>query len=845
LATATVRPRVRGKSIEAGGEKLVVRGVTYGSFRPGEDGAEFPARAQVAEDFAAMVAAGVNAVRTYAAPPRWLLDLAQEHGLRVMAGLPWEQHVTFLDRRGSASAIVDRVRAAVRSCSEHPAILCYAVGNEIPTSIVRWHGRRRIERFLGRLCRAVRQEDPGALVTYVNYPSTEYLHLPFVDLVCFNVFLEAKGALSSYLARLQNLAGDRPLLLTELGLDSRRNGEGAQARAIEGQLRTAFGAGCAGAFVFSWTDEWHRGGCDVLDWDFGLVDRSRRPKPALEAAKRAFVRPLAAPPARASVVVCTHNGERWLRDCLDAVLRLDYSDYEVIVVDDGSTDCTAEIAEEFAGVRLISTANGGLSSARNVGLEAASGEVVAYLDDDARPDPSWLTHLVRALDASTHAAVGGPNIPPPGEGLVADAVANAPGGPIHVLVSDSEAEHIPGCNMAFRKASLQEVGGFDRRFRVAGDDVDVCWRLQEAGETIGFSPGAVVLHHRRSTVRAYLRQQFQYGKAEALLERKWPRRYNAAGHLTWAGYVYGNCLSTALSWRRGRVRYGSWGSGLFQSVYQRAPGLVGSLPLTPEWLLLVALLAGVAALGLLWQPLLVALPLFGIASGAMACEAGLAAAHAASTHDPRRPLTTLRLRALTALLHLLQPAARLAGRVGNGLTPWRRRCTRRLGLPVPRTTSLWSERWRTPDAWLRRFESALGRLSPATRRGGDFDRWDLELRGGALGAARMRVGVEEHGRGRQFVRCRSWPVPSRGGLIASLLTAGFAAAAAVSGATVPALVLAAATAGILLRGLRDCSAAAGTLRQALMSDEPEPAAAPRLAPAPAAPDAQFDLVGVG
>ena len=97
---------------------------------------------------------------------------------------------------------------------------------------------------------------------------------------------------------------------------------------------------------------------------------------------------------------------------------------------------------------------------------------------------------------------------------------------------------MPGCNMAFRKAALEEIGGFDERFRVAGDDVDVCWRLQESGWTLGFSAGAVVMHRRRDSVRRYLKQQYGYGKAEALLERKWPSRYNRAGSSRWSGRIY-------------------------------------------------------------------------------------------------------------------------------------------------------------------------------------------------------------------------------------------------------------------------------------------------------------------
>jgi hypothetical protein len=175
----------------------------------------------------------------------------------------------------------------VRACAGHPAVLCYTIGNEIPAPIVRWHGRRRVERFLARLYCAAKAEDPEGLVTYVNYPSTEYLQLPFVDFVCFNLYLESQKSLEAYLARLQNIAGDRPLVMAEIGLDSRRHGADAQAHALTWQVRTAFAAGCAGVFVFAWTDEWYRGGQDIDDWDFGLTDRERRPKPALAAVREA------------------------------------------------------------------------------------------------------------------------------------------------------------------------------------------------------------------------------------------------------------------------------------------------------------------------------------------------------------------------------------------------------------------------------------------------------------------------------------------------------------------------------------------------------------------------------
>src|SRR5206468_10184224 len=132
-----------------------------------------------------------------------------------------------------------------------------------------------------------------------------------------------------------------------------------------------------------------------------------------------------------------------------------------------------------------------LSSARNAGLRAATSDIIAYTDSDCFADADWLTHLVHALQSSGAAAVGGPNLTPE-DGWLAGCVAASPGQPTHVLESDQVAEHIPGCNMAFRREALAVLNGFDPQYRKAGDDVDVCWRLQQAGMWITFAPGAFV-----------------------------------------------------------------------------------------------------------------------------------------------------------------------------------------------------------------------------------------------------------------------------------------------------------------------------------------------------------------
>ena len=108
------RTRIEGKFFFRGDEKLYLKGVTCGTFAPGPDG-DYPTEGEIASDFAAMAASGINTVRTYTVPPEHLLDAAQREGLLVMVGLPWEQHVAFLDDRGRARSIERRVRDGVRA----------------------------------------------------------------------------------------------------------------------------------------------------------------------------------------------------------------------------------------------------------------------------------------------------------------------------------------------------------------------------------------------------------------------------------------------------------------------------------------------------------------------------------------------------------------------------------------------------------------------------------------------------------------------------------------------------------------------------------------------------------
>jgi glycosyltransferase involved in cell wall biosynthesis len=592
------RLKVKGKFFFEEQEKVFIKGVSYGPFITGTHGAPLPEQPIIQQDFELMQELGVNCIRVYIVPPGWFLELADSYGLKVLVGIPWAQHITFLDSETTKAEIRQAITDGVRACCKYSAAFAYLIGNEISPEIVRWYGAPKIQAFLKDLATIVKANDPSALVSYANYPCTEYLDLEFVDFLSFNVYLHRDRDFRKYLSRLHNLAIDKPLVLSEFGVDSIREGVDTQAAILCQKLAASFEMGAAGTFIFSWTDEWFTGGHAIQDWAFGVVTEDRQKKPAFNAVQQYYQG--AIPPAlkeypQVSVIVCAYNADRTMDSCLAHLEKVNYPNYEVVVVNDGSTDDTLEICERYNYIKLICQPNKGLSVARNVGLEAATGDIIAYTDSDCDVDPDWLTYLVATFQSTGLSAVGGPNFPPPEDALIPSCVAVSPGGPTHVLLSDDTAEHIAGCNMAFRKEALEEIEGFDPQFRAAGDDVDVCWRLQDKGYTIGFSPAAIVWHFRRNTIKDYLNQQRGYGKAEALVYFKHPYRFNLLGQARWLGRIYGD-LSSSVFLRQPVIYSGVFGRGLFQTLYEPPAPLLAYLPLTLEWNVLSLLFLGVLVL---------------------------------------------------------------------------------------------------------------------------------------------------------------------------------------------------------------------------------------------------------
>jgi glycosyltransferase involved in cell wall biosynthesis len=252
-------------------------------------------------------------------------------------------------------------------------------------------------------------------------------------------------------------------------------------------------------------------------------------------------------PADLSVIICSLNGAAGVDRCLHALAAQKDVELQVIVVDDGSTDNTSDVAREHGVTVFRHEVNRGLSAARNTGIRAATAPVVAFLDDDCEPEPEWARELIDAY-ADGVVGVGGPAVPDAPEGFMLGFLRrNNPLLPLEMNLARSERlvyrlylyalrqwapeqRHdmrevytLVGASMSFRRDVIAEVGA-DERFRFGSDDLDICLRVRRRfpqGRLV-VTPDAVVRHHFDPGLRDTLRRSRAYGRGCAMLYLKWP-----------------------------------------------------------------------------------------------------------------------------------------------------------------------------------------------------------------------------------------------------------------------------------------------------------------------------------
>ncbi len=250
-----------------------------------------------------------------------------------------------------------------------------------------------------------------------------------------------------------------------------------------------------------------------------------------------------------SVVICSLNGAAGLHRCLGALSGQTARDrMEVIVVDDGSTDGTSDVARAHGATVVRHPVNRGLAAARNSGLRAARAAIVAFTDDDCEPEPEWAQHLIAGYRQGI-IGVGGPVLPHvPGGFLAGYLQRHNPLRPLELSLARSNSlgyrfllylrqqwaaadacgprdlYALVGANMSFRRQAVIDAGWFDERFRFGAEELDLCRSLAQAfpSARLVFTPEARVVHHFEPFVRDTLRRSRLYGFGSARLYRKWP-----------------------------------------------------------------------------------------------------------------------------------------------------------------------------------------------------------------------------------------------------------------------------------------------------------------------------------
>ncbi|MBI3759816.1 MAG: glycosyltransferase family 2 protein [Deltaproteobacteria bacterium] len=237
--------------------------------------------------------------------------------------------------------------------------------------------------------------------------------------------------------------------------------------------------------------------------------------------------PLPAITPMVSVVVTARDDERTIAACIESIERLEYPNYEVIVIDDGSRDRIAEIMAKFPHARLIRYPREGLGAIRNVAMRAARGDLIAFTRADCTVDSDWLSIAVRMIIEGGYDGCSGPILSSTdANGLVARMLTSIERS--GSARKNGRATQLSDRNMIVRKASLKGVSGFDAQFVEEGGDLDLSVRMIEAGMKLGWCPSGLVWRLGQTTIGEFIHSRIRHGRSAAMLAAMHPFRFSAA-----------------------------------------------------------------------------------------------------------------------------------------------------------------------------------------------------------------------------------------------------------------------------------------------------------------------------
>lgn len=227
-----------------------------------------------------------------------------------------------------------------------------------------------------------------------------------------------------------------------------------------------------------------------------------------------------------SIIIPVKNGEKTIKKCLDSLKNLNYTNYEIIVIDDNSSDKTQEILGLYEGIQTMKTSGVGPASCRNLGIKQAKGDYLAFTDADCIVHPDWLKELLKGFDESNVVGVGGDQQSPDDEsefGKIVQEFLKIVGFVADYIKTKSkmiETKHNPSCNVMYKKEIFDKVEGFLEGLW-PGEDVELDYRIKQKEYKLKYNPEAIVYHYRPNNLSAFCRMMKNYGWAQGFLVRRY------------------------------------------------------------------------------------------------------------------------------------------------------------------------------------------------------------------------------------------------------------------------------------------------------------------------------------
>ena len=555
---------------------------------------------QVERDLAQMREIGLNVVRIYHVPPRWFLDRlrGRRHARPDHAAVGKARRVS----AANACARRDRRDGAARRSPRTAGIRRSSAISSATKSPARWcagSACRRVTEFVEKLIRIGRETDPRPLFlrelsAHGIFCSRKTSISPASTFTCTTSATSSVTCCACKICR-----EERPLILGEFGMDTIRHTEDEQAEMLGWHIESVVRCGLAGTIFFAWTDEWFTGEQEITDWAFGIVTRTREPKKAFHVLRENSARTTRlcrigvagrSRSSRSSSVPTT--ARKTLAECLESLGKIDYPNYEVILVDDGSTDNTREIAARFPNVRYVHQTNHGLSHARNHG--AAVGQRRDFrlhrlrLHGRSRLALLFGRHaaerrLRRGGGAECFAAGAelGPGLRRGGAGRARATFCSPTPWPSTFRVVTwpftagrlrTSAASTPSIT---RPATTWIFAGASSRPAASSPSAP-----PRSSGIIAVSPCAPFANSRKG-----------YGEAESMLRFKHLVFFGPTGTAKWRGQIYG---TPRFSWfiNRPIIYHGVFGEGFFQSIYPTPQSEVAAYLSSIEWFALTVFLFG-------------------------------------------------------------------------------------------------------------------------------------------------------------------------------------------------------------------------------------------------------------